>query len=189
MKIWIACVLVSVSAVSAVAQERERPPADTRDPACGSMPETKRRQTDACKTDEERREDEHAKVERERAEKEKPTHSSFLKWVQVDAPLVPTITDGSSVGVVGLHIAVANIDRLYLYGPPGVMLIVDHAGVGSRVRPAFTWGFGWYVTDFRLTRNGRPAQLYINLVKCWTNGVMQTGEDMVGLSFSWKKNK
>src|SRR5262245_20188854 len=68
-----------------------QPPAETpaaapteqdHDAYCASLPEDERRRTEVCKTPEERAEDAaYKRVVEEREEKEKPTHSSFLKWL------------------------------------------------------------------------------------------------------------
>jgi hypothetical protein len=154
---------------------------------CDSLPEEKRRKTEECKTDEERREDAQQKRREEAAEKEKPTHSSFWRRVHVDGLSFPTASGVAAYGIVGAHVAVANVGRVYFFGPPGVMLLLEQAGDTRRVTPALSWGFDIYLSDFRIPGTDRTAQLYVNLMKCWTTSY-QNAVDMFGLSLSWKKS-
>jgi len=159
-----------------------------REKLCASLTEEKRRQTEKCKTEEERREDEYQRREKERAEKEKPTHSSFLRWLNIDGLWVPTQLGGTTYGLIGAHLVVANLNRLYFFGPPGVLLILENGSGGRDLHPALTWGFGIHLTDFNMPASRRTVQLYLNLTKCWTVGSYQNGLDMAGLSISWKKD-
>ena len=122
-----------------------------------------------------------------RFDEEKKKHSSFLKWFHIDGVWVPTESGASSYGLIGAHLAVANLGRVYFYGPPGVMLLVDHRNGGHEFHPALTWGVSVYLTDFHVPGVRRPAQLFLNLSKCWTRGGYQTGLNMGGLSVTWKK--
>jgi hypothetical protein len=189
---WIAALLAG--AVETLAAQEKAPaapqhPVETvgqRQARCDSLPEEKRRKAEECKTDEERREDAQQKRREEAAEKEKPKHSSFWRWVHVDGLSLPTANGVAAYGLVGTHVAVANIGRVYFFGPPGVMLLLEQAGDTHRVTPALTWGFDIYLSDFRFPGTDRTAQLYVNLTKCWIAGY-QNGVDMLGLSLSWKK--
>src|SRR5262245_5437562 len=159
---------------------------DQRPARCASLPEEKRRKTEECKTEEERRDDAQQKRREEAAEKEKPKHSSFWRWVHVDGLSLPTASGVGAYGLVGTHVSVANIGRVYFYGPPGVMLLLEDAGDSRRLAPAISWGFDIYLSDFRFPGTERTAQLYVNLTKCWIAGY-EGGVDMFGLSVSWKK--
>ena len=113
--------------------------------------------------------------------------TSFLKWLHVDGLWVPAANQLDSVGVIGTHLTVANIGRLYIYGPPGVMLIRQRNGDQWMLRPAFTWGFSFYLKDFSVPGSGRTVQLFVNITKVWTEGDQRNGMDMVGLSVTFKK--
>jgi hypothetical protein len=113
--------------------------------------------------------------------------TSFLKWVHVDGLWVPAANQLDSFGVIGTHLTVANIGRLYIYGPPGVMLIRQRNGEQWMLRPAFTWGFSFYLNDFSVPGSGRTVQLFVNITKVWTEGDQRNGMDMVGLSVTFKK--
>ena len=154
---------------------------------CASLGEEKRRKTDACKTEEEKREDAYQKVVQERLEREKPSHTSFLRWLHLDALWMPTTFDGSMVGLVGSHMTVANIDRLNFFGPPGVILLMQNVGGEKKIIPALTWGFSVYLADIKMPGDQRKAQVYLNLTKVWETGNQNTGMDMAGISFTWKK--
>lgn len=113
--------------------------------------------------------------------------TSFLKWVHVDGLWIPAANQLDSFGVIGTHLTVANIGRLYIYGPPGVMLIRQRNGEQWMLRPAFTWGFSFYLKDLTVPGSGRTVQLFVNLTKVWTEGDQRNGMDMVGLSVTFKK--
>jgi hypothetical protein len=152
------------------------------------MPEPERRRTEACKTDEERREDAYQKRLKEIAERETPSHSSFLRWMHLDALWIPTTLGGpTTFGLVGTHITVGDIKGTHVFGPPGVMLVLDDDGVSRTLRPAITWGVSVHVLDFRTPGTNRDTQLYVNLTKVWTMGGYSSSLDMVGMSFTWKK--
>jgi hypothetical protein len=187
-----AALLVVLIGTPLWAQDQDPPAAQSkaerkREKRCASMPEEKRRQTDACKTDGERREDAYRKRIKEREEKEKAVHSSFLKWIHADGLWVPTESGGTTYGLVGMHVAVANIGRVYLYGPPGVMLLLEDTGRGRRATPAFTWGVSVYLIDFRVPGMSHTSQLFLDLAKCWTTGDRRTAMNMGGFSVTWKK--
>jgi hypothetical protein len=160
---------------------------DPPDVVCATLPEDRRRTTEACTTDAERREDDQERRRREAERAERRPRSSFLKWVHLDTMWVPTVLGSSTIGLVGGHIAVANIGRIHLYGPPGVMLLLRNTSEGRAVRPALTWGISIYLTDFRMPGVSQNAQVYLNFAKCWMSGDQRASMDMGGLSITWKK--
>jgi hypothetical protein len=89
-------------------------------------------------------------------------------------------------GLVGVHLAVANIKRVYFFGPPGVMLLSSRTSTGRAAEPALTWGISVYLTDFHMP-GLRTSQMYLNVTKAWTMGDFHEGFDMAGLSVTWKK--
>jgi hypothetical protein len=155
--------------------------------ACASLPEEKRRQTEACKTEEEKQEDAFQALVEQRADKEKPKHSSFLQWVHFDGLWVPAQSGASSYGLVGAHMTIADVKGANIFGPPGVMLVLDTRNGRQRLRPALTWGVSMHLTDFRLPGTERATQLYLNLTKCWTTGGYESGLTMAGLSVTFKQ--
>lgn len=154
---------------------------------CESLPEKTRRATEACKTEEERREDEYAKLVAQRLEKEKPTKTSFLKWLHFDGLWAPTTLGAGTFGMVGTHVTIANVGRVNFFGPPGVMLLLENRDGGRSIRPAMTWGISVYLTDFRPPGTDHSAQLFLNLAKAQTFGAARSGMDLAGLSITWKK--
>jgi hypothetical protein len=188
----VLALLLTVVPLRALAQEEPPTPAADkierdRVKYCGSLSEEKRRKTEACKTEEEKREDAYQKIVQERLEKEKPSHTSFLRWLHLDTLWMPTSFDGSIVGLVGSHITVANIDRLNFFGPPGVMLLMQDVAGEKKLLPALTWGFSVYLTDISMPGERRKAQMYLNLAKVWETGSQNNGLDMAGISLTWKK--
>ena len=132
--------------------------------------------------------------ERERMEKEKPPKTSFLDRVHLDvfgAP--PEIGGGASLfGLVGAHLTIAEIGRINIYGPPGVMVAMQSEADGSgRWRPmtALTWGVSIRLVEFRLRGSSRRTVMFLNLNKLWTWGDFTQGTDFAGLSFAWKRDR
>jgi hypothetical protein len=113
-------------------------------------------------------------------------HSSFLKWVHFDVLWLPTSTDNDALGIIGTHLAVAQLGRIWI-GPPGVLLVRVPTERGRTLRPAFTWGFSVHIADVQMPRSRHTARLFLNLAKVTTHGEdFNSGMDMGGLSVSWK---
>jgi hypothetical protein len=180
---------VIVMSAHAGAQEMPEPAKERRGkpPDCASLPEKTRRATEICKTEEERREDDYQKRVAERLEREKPTKTSFLKWLHVDGLWAPTTMEGGTFGLVGTHVTIADIGRVNLFGPPGVMLLIEDHGGGRTIRPAITWGISVYLVDFHPPGTTNTARLFLNLAKAQTFGDQRTGMDLAGLSITWRK--
>jgi hypothetical protein len=171
-------VLAGVPAAYAQSAGRDR---------CATLSEAERRKTEACKTAEEQAEDEYLQRQKEAEAREARRNTSFWKWMHVDGMWVSTAMGSTTFGVIGAHLAVANIGRIYLYGPPGVMLLLEPTGEGRRITPAWTYGVSILVTEFRMPGTDRTTQLFVNIAKTWTVGDHRNGMDMGGLSFTWKK--
>jgi hypothetical protein len=114
-------------------------------------------------------------------------HSSFLRWVHVDGLWLPGQSDAGVFGLVGMHVAVARIGRMDLFGPPGVMLVRQQTPNGPLIRPLFTWGVSYRLTDVHVPHKSRPASLYLSLAKCWTSVNIDDGIAMFGLSITWER--
>jgi hypothetical protein len=115
-------------------------------------------------------------------------NSFFVKWLLVDALWIPTQTGDHTFGIIGAHLAVAHIGRVYIYGPPGIFLLRAKTPDGWMLRPGFTWGFSFHLAEFRMPGvGGRRALLFLNVTKYWTEGDYRTGSSMAGLSVAWKK--
>jgi hypothetical protein len=173
----------------ASAQKRQRTPKPVEDPEtyCASLPEETRRQTEICKTPSEQRIDDQERRRKEAEERERPTHTSFLRKFHLDGLWVPTSIGSGQYGLIGTHLDVAALGRVHLFGPPGMMLVLQHEEGKWSVHPALTYGVSIYMTDVRLPGATRSAQLYFNLAKSWSAGNFQIGRDLAGLSLSWKE--
>jgi hypothetical protein len=124
----------------------------------------------------------------ERAEEEIPSRNRFLRWVHLDGPWAPMSTGTKVYGIVGVHVVVAQIGgRLFVFGPPGAMIVAQSNGQSWTVRPALTWGLGVYLRDFKVPGSKRKAQLFVNFARAWMSGTPQNGLDMIGISVTWKK--
>lgn len=179
-----------LSAQPSFAQKKQKAPqtARERDAYCKSLSESKRRATEICKTEEERLADARQKRLDELAEKEKPTHSSFLRKFHLDGLWIPTSLGMGQYGVIGTHLDVASVGRLHFFGPPGMMMVLEHSEEGKwRIKPSLTWGVSVYMVDVRLPGATQRAQLFFNVTKSWSAGTFDAGRDMAGLSLAWKK--
>jgi hypothetical protein len=190
--LWIGWLTIHVMAGSALALDVSTAGAQStqgsqREVPCASLSESERLKTERCLTDEERIKAEQEKRQREAQQREKATHSSFLRWVHVDALWIPAASGNQTFGLVGTHLAVANVGRIYFYGPPGVILLRQPNGHGWSYRPGFSWGFSVYLTEAKVPGTTHHARLFFNLTKVWTQGDYRTGMDMAGLSVTWKK--
>jgi hypothetical protein len=174
----------------AFAQKKPKAPQTTeeREAYCASLSESKRRQTEICKTEEERLADARQKHLDELAEKEKPTHTSFLRKFHLDGLWIPTSLGLGQYGLIGTHLDVASVGRVHFFGPPGMLMMLEHSEDGKwHIKPSLTWGVSVYMADVRLPGATHSAQLYFNLTKSWSAGTFETGRDMAGLSLAWKK--
>jgi hypothetical protein len=123
-----------------------------------------------------------------RAECQTRERPSVLKWVHIDAFWIP-LSDGggqSSLGLIGTHIALANIGRVYVYSAPGVLVLHESKQPGWALRVHMTWGVSVYLTDVHVPSMRRTAQLYLNLANVGGRDD-QPGMQMAGLSVTWKK--
>ena len=190
--LWIGCLLVGVMAGPALAQDPQAVGEHTglqrgTNVQCASLNDPDRRPSDPCPDDGQAPQDEYEKRKKAQEEREKPKHSSFLRWLHTDALWIPTESGNQSFGLVGAHLAVARVGRLHIFGPPGVLVLRQRTRLGWQFRPALTWGMSIFLTDMRIPGTTRTAQLFGNLTKCWTQGDQRTGMSMAGLSITWKK--
>jgi hypothetical protein len=183
------CVAAWLCPQPSFAQKKFKPPQSEAERVadCAKLSESKRRETDICKTAEEREADARQKRLDEQAERERPSHSSFLRKFHLDGLWIPTSMGTGQYGVIGTHLDVASVGRVHFFGPPGMMMVLERSGGGWRVRPSLTWGVSVYMADVHLPGASHPAQLYFNLTKSWSAGNFDAGRDMAGLSLAWKK--
>jgi hypothetical protein len=166
-------------------QQAQKDDKERRETPCSEMAEDERRETTRCMTDAELRQADYEKLQREREERERSTRTSFLKWIHVDGLWTATEFNRRSFGLIGTHVAVMEFGRLHLYGPPGVMLVMERSGESWRARPGLTWGLSVHLTDVTMPGSQKRAGLYLNLAKLWTTGNFRNGRDMIGLSMTW----
>ena len=193
MRIFKAAPLVLIVVLSfpadALARQTEDPEdlwkRPGRDRPCDTLEEEERRRTERCKTDEERRIDEQNARRAAAMQREKPEHSWFLKWLHADALWLPGRAGADVFGLVGFHLAVARIGRVHLFGPPGLMVLLHDTNEGRRVRPAFTWGLGYSLTEMHVPFKQEPMQLFLNVAEARVTGGGNL--TMVGLSVTWRK--
>jgi hypothetical protein len=101
---------------------------------------------------------------------------------------MPMSTGAKVYGVIGMHVVVAQIGgRLFVYGPPGAMIVAQSNGQSWTVRPALTWGMSVHLRDFRVPGTQRDAGVFVNFARAWMSGTPQNGLDMIGVSVTWKK--
>jgi hypothetical protein len=121
--------------------------------------------------------------------KERHQPISFVTYWVIDAMWMPTQNGDRTVGLIGAHLAIAQIGRVYVSGPPGLIVLRADTENGRAFQTGYTWGFSVYVTDFTFVGTKKRAVLFVNLAKCWTNGDYRNGTNMVGVSVSFKMRK
>ena len=152
---------------------------------CESLNEDLRKQISECRALED---PDYWELLLQRAEEEVPSRSRFLRWIHLDGPWVPMSNGMRAYGIVGMHVVVAQLGgRLFVFGPPGAMLVAQKNSGGWSVRPAMTWGMSFHLKDFRVPGTPREAQLFVNFARAWVSGSRQNAMDMIGLSVTWKK--
>jgi hypothetical protein len=114
---------------------------------------------------------------------------SFVQYWVIDALWMPTENGSHTVGLIGGHLAIAQIGRVYMYGPPGLIVLRADTERGRAFQTAYTWGFSVFPTDFTLTGTKRRASLFVNFAKAWTSGDYRTGQNMAGVSLSFQLRK
>ena len=119
--------------------------------------------------------------------KEKPPHTSFLRWVHTDVMWMPAESGVSLVGLVGMHVTVARVGRVEFFGPPGVMLVREQTDRGPFIRPALTWGLGYRLTSIHLPGRSKPITVFANVAKCWMNAISNQDDSLslIGISITW----
>ena len=113
--------------------------------------------------------------------------ATFLRWLHTDVLWVPAESGNSTYGLIGVHLVVARVKRIDIYGPPGVMLLRQKTSTGWMYRPGFTWGMSIRLVDLKVPGVNRPLTAFINVSRCWTNGGEENAMDMVGFSFTWRR--
>ena len=119
--------------------------------------------------------------------KEQSKRTSFLKWIHADGLWMPAQSGGGTYGLIGMHIAMVQMGRVYVFGPPGIMLVMQETSRGRMFRPGFTWGVSYRLTDVWLPGKTEPVELFLNMTRCWTTGSYSNGISMVGFSLTWTK--
>jgi hypothetical protein len=141
-----------------------------------------------CEPREQSKPQDPADPKREEHKKQRLPISFGTYWV-IDAMWMPTQTADKTIGLIGGHLAIAQIGRVYVSGPPGVIVLRADSENGRAFQTGYTWGFSVHVTDFTVTGTKKRAMLFLNLAKCWTHGDYRNGTNMVGVSVSFKVKK
>ena len=124
-----------------------------------------------------------------RVQCQNPESPSILRWVHIDAFWLQVSSEEggqSSLGLIGTHIALAHLGRVYVYNAPGILLLRDENELGWSLRVHMTWGVSVYLTDIRMPGMRRPAQLFINLANVGGRD-NHPGMQMAGFSITMKK--
>jgi hypothetical protein len=191
-RLLVCATLVPVLGPSSVAAEEQSGQVRPREIPCVSLDFTTCPESGRSNSAEAQEQSADARSDTIRAarapQRETSPRTLFRKWVHLDVMWIPPSNNLDAFGLIGTHLAIANIGRLYIYGPPGVMLLRQRHGAEWMLRPAFTWGFSFYLTEFSIPGwEGQSAQLFANVTKVWTEGDQRNGIDMVGLSLTFRK--
>jgi len=121
-----------------------------------------------------------------RADAQTLERATFLQWVHIDAFWIPASSGDQSLGLIGTHIALAHIGRVYVYNAPGILLLKQKNDLGWSLRVHMTWGVSVYLTDVHVPGMRRTAQVFLNLAHVGSKSQGYPTE-MTGLSVTWKK--
>jgi hypothetical protein len=127
------------------------------------------------------------------AEEQDKSRTRFPERLHLDAMWTVTQFGGSTpIGLIGAHLALFELGRVALYGPPGFLLVLWPEGNERTLKPAYSWGVSIRLTDFDVFGTDKRAVLHLNLSKVWVQGVGSlpsstgTSMDMAGFSMTWK---
>jgi hypothetical protein len=117
----------------------------------------------------------------------------FWTWLwrstHFDVGWTPPDPRQRTVGLVGVHLALAQVgERLYFFGP-GVILTRYH----GRLKVGTTWGMSYRLTDFRVFGTGPSFDLFVNVANLKLDqGVVEAAgvrqdRGVIGLSFAIRR--
>jgi hypothetical protein len=122
------------------------------------------------------------------ADKPRP-HTVIWELLNVDVMYASTSVGSTIRAPIGVHIGFPIGSRVRLFAAPGAILLCD-AGF-SDCHPAYDYGVGVRLFDFRMPRSRRIASAHVNLVKAWffggAAGGPDTGINIAGFSLAFKR--
>ena len=114
----------------------------------------------------------------------------LLKNLHYDGPWTNSQNGARAYGLFGTHLTLAHMGRVYLWGPPG-MLVVRRPEGQTDIR--MTWGVDIFVADIPIGQDFR-LPLYFSIAKVFGQHEKQAiqsgvnaGMDMVGFSFTIRR--
>lgn len=117
----------------------------------------------------------------------------FLRNLHYDGFWTNSSNGPRIYGTFGAHFTLARQGRVYLWGPPGVILL---RGSDGRVLVRWTWGVDIYVADVPIPFWGSKRPLYLTIGKAFRPGESldivnnpNSGIDMIGFSVTMKREK
>jgi len=113
----------------------------------------------------------------------------LLRNTHIDGLWTNSSTGQRTIGFVGTHLTLAHQGRIYLWGPPGIMLLRLPNG---KVSITWTWGIDIFLGDVPLPM-GMEGRLFLSLAKAFGQKVDKAsefnankGKEMIGLSITIK---
>jgi hypothetical protein len=115
----------------------------------------------------------------------------LLKNLHYDGAWTSGSKGPRAYGLVGSHLTLAQKGRVYLWGPPGVLVIRRPEG---KIDVKMTWGVDVFIAEIPLPSTERKLPLYFSVAKVFgkteqeaiQHGV-NTGTDMIGFSVTIKR--
>lgn len=112
----------------------------------------------------------------------------FLKSAHIDGVWTNSNNGPRSYGFIGMHMALAHIRRLYIWGPPGFILMKE-PGQATRFRRS--WGVDFFLGSPKVPWNDKRFKVYLTFAKLLSTAKIVEndagfGSDMMGFSISLK---
>jgi len=115
----------------------------------------------------------------------------LLSNMHIDGGWISGLPGSTSYGLAGMHLTLAHVSRLHLWGPPG-MLVIRRPDGQFEVKK--TWGLDVFLGDVPIPFMKRKLPMYVAMAKVFDKSEAQAirhqinaGIDMVGLSVTLKR--
>jgi len=116
----------------------------------------------------------------------------LIKNLHVDGAWTSSEGGPRYYGLLGTHLTLAHAGRLYLWGPPGMLVLRRPEG---RIEVKMTWGIDFFVADvpvpgttnFRLPLYFSIAKVFGKTEEAAIENNVNTGLNMVGFSVTFKR--
>ena len=128
---------------------------------------------------------------RDIATHESPRTTRFRTYLHIDGLWLMTSSDALVYAPIGTHLSFSVAGRFEMFlGPGALLLSVPNATGGRSLQPAYDYGLGFRLTEFRLPVLDRRVGLHFNFAKAWlfqsATGDLDSSVTLMGLSLASK---